>query len=362
MKEIKFRANEPLLADSLLDNLSRVFEERYLSPGPWVTRFEEKWANVCSASYAVGTSSGTAALHLALLACDIGPGDEVIVPAMTCTDTLNAVLLAGAQPVIVDIENQRFGIDPKSIDEAVTLATKAIIPVHMYGCPTDPEVYDIAERRGLKVVEDCAEAHGADINGKLVGTIGDVGCFSFRGDKLIGIGTGGMVVTDDEHIRDRANYLIGLASPSGFDRYASTEIGYSYEMSNVHAAIGVSQVDVMDETIRAKRGVAACYDALLPDTVVRKPIQFAGHVYWRYVILLNRGQPRDVHEKLLELGIETLPPFVPMYRLPMYNCNRPYTDFTVSEDVYERLLCLPASPYLRQSEVEYIVDSLLSVL
>jgi perosamine synthetase len=358
---LRYRATEPLIAPAAYANVKRVLDEAYLSPGSWVKEFARRWAAVCGVRHAVAASSGTAAIHIAMLAAGIGPGDEVIVPAMTCPDTLHAATFAGATPVIVDIEPDRYGIDPERIEAAVTSRTKAVVPVHLYGCPVMPEVFDVARHLGLLVIEDCAEAHGATQDGRLVGGLGDVGCFSFRGDKMIGAGTGGMITTDRDDIAQRADYVIGLASPGGFDRYASTELGYSYEMSNVHAAIGVAQLDVLARTIEAKREVASAYDAVLSDEHVTKPPMIKGHVWWRYSPLLRMADPRAVHARLLAQGIETLPPFTPMYRLPMYRRADP-ANFPVAESVYHRLLSLPASPRLTLDDVRIIVDAFVQAV
>lgn len=358
----RYRATEPLISPAALENVRKVIAERYLSPGDWVRRFEQAWARACGVDHAVATSSGTAALHIALVASAIGPGDEVIVPAMTCPDTLNAVAFAGASPVIVDIEPVRLGLHPERMLEAVTPRTKAVVPVHLYGAPVEPAVFTFCRERGLLVIEDAAEAHGTEQGGHRAGSLGDAGCFSFRGDKMLGVGTGGVITTDHESLARRAAHLIGLASPGGFDRYRSSELSYSYEMSNVHAAIGLAQVEMLEPTIAAKRRIAGWYDQLLSSDVVDKPDLLEGHVFWRYSVLLKRGDPRRVYARLAEQGIEAMPPFVPAYRLPHYvNPGNP-REYPVSEDVHRRLLSLPISPYLEFSQVEEIVASFHSAV
>jgi perosamine synthetase len=355
---IRYRCNEPLISPRALDNVRQVLEDRYLSPGPWVPRFEARWAAVCGVKYAVATSSGSSALHIALLAAGIGEGDEVIVPAMTCPDTLNMVVSTGATPVIADIDATHYGLGPEAVAAAVTPRTKAVIPVHLYGCVVDAGVFDVARERGLLVIEDAAEAHGAHSGGRRAGSLGNAGCFSFRGDKVLGIGTGGMITSDDRRLADRARYLIGLASPGGFDRYASTETCFSYELSNVHAAIGEAQVDILDETLARKRRVAQWYDALLSEDYFDKPPSFPGHAWWKYSPLVKHASPRALHLRLLAEGIETMPPFTPMYRLPMFCKGLSPGSFPVTEDVYARLLSLPTSPYLERHDVETIVSAL----
>jgi perosamine synthetase len=355
---MRYRCNEPLISPRALDNVRQVLEDRYLSPGPWVPRFEAKWAEVCGVKYAVATSSGSSALHIALLASGIGEGDEVIVPAMTCPDTLNMVVSAGAKPVIADIDATRYGLSPEATAGAVTARTRAVIPVHLYGCVVDAGVFDVARARRLLVIEDAAEAHGAQSNGRRAGSLGNMGCFSFRGDKVIGVGTGGMITSDDKRLADRARYLIGLASPGGFDRYASTETCFSYELSNVHAAIGEAQVDILDQTLARKRRVAQWYDELLSDAYFDKPASLPGHAWWKYSPLVKHASPRAVHQRLLKEGIETMPPFTPMYRLPMFCRGLSPDNFPVAEDVYARLISLPTSPYLERKDVEIIVGAL----
>jgi len=354
--KVRYRGTEPLISPKALENVRQVMNEGYLSPGRWVSQFEQAWAQACGVRHAVATSSGTAALHIALLAAGIGEGDEVIVPAMTCPDTLNAVTFAGAVPVIVDIEPVRFGLDPSRIHGAITPRTKAVIPVHLYGAVVDPEVFRVCREHQLLVIEDAAEAHGSELDGRRAGALGAAGCFSFRGDKMLGVGTGGMITTDDERLAQRANYLIGLASPGGFDRYLSSERSYSYEMSNVTAAIGVAQVDILAPTIAAKRRVAGWYDGLLSSELVDKPAMVAGHVFWRYSVLLRRGNSRRVYARLADQGIEAMPPFAPMYRIPQYANGQDPRKFPVAEDVYKRLLSLPSSPHLERAQVEEIVS------
>lgn len=358
---IRYRSNEPLISPRALDHLKQVLDERYLSPGPWVRRFEECWAAVCGVSDAIATSSGTSALYVALRAAGVGPGDEVIVPSMTCPDTVNAVIFVGAAPVLVDIEPVRWGIDPQRLREAVTPRTRAAIPVHLYGCPVVPEVLEQCRARGLVIVEDAAEAHGAHVEGRKVGALGHAGCFSFRGEKLLGIGTGGMLTTNDPQIAARARRVVGLAGQGGFDRYFSTEIGYSCELSSLQAALGVAQVDVLEETIASKERIAGWYHELLPEELCEKPAAVPGRVWWKYSVLFNGLDTRALHARLLDRGIEVMPPFAPLYRLPMHRDGYRPADFPVSEAIYQRLLTLPTSPYLTRKDVEAIVETVREV-
>lgn len=362
--KIRYRSTEPLMSPQIMENLRQVIEvEKYLSPGgPWVARFEQRWKEVCGVKVGVSTDSGTSALYLAMHAARVGPGDEVIVPAMTCPETLNAVSYVGATPVIVDIERSRLCMDPNRLKDAVTPRTKAVVPAHLYGCPVDPDVFRVCRQLGLLSIEDATVAHGAEQDGRKAGAMGDVGCFSFCGETVLGHGMGGMLTTDDVPLAERVRYVLGLASPGGFDRYSSTEMCYSNELSNVHAAICVAQIETLDETIRAKRMIAGWYDELLAGCELSTPQRIPGHVWWRYGVLLKQARPRQVHDALMDLGIETIPPFTPVYRIPMYARGHDPANYPVAEDVYARTLALPISPSLLRSDVEEIVRLLRQAL
>lgn len=359
---MRFRVNEPLISKGAYSILQQVLDSAYLSPGgEWVERFEGRWAETVGTKYAVACSSGTAALHLALEAAGIGEGDEVVVPSLTCPDTLNAVLFASAKPVIVDVELARYGISPTSFQQAITPRTAAVMPVYLYGAPVEEEIFDIASAHGLLVVEDAAEAHGASYGDRRVGSIGDIGCFSFRGDKVIGCGTGGILTTDSWDYAKRARHKIGLASlGDGLLRYHSDEIGYSFEMSNIMAALAYAQIDVLQQTIDKKRAVAATYNSLFTQSEhICPPAPVPGHVYWKYVPVFVDVDLERVYDKFVGRGIEVGPSFVPAYRLPMYQDPSGgdwAAYFPNSEFLGERLLALPSSPNLLDAHLNEIAS------
>ena len=216
------------------------------SSGKFITQFESMFAEFCSTNHAVATSNGTTALHLAIESLNIGSGDEVIVPSLTFAATANAILHSGATPVFVDSLNYHWNIDPEKISGAITPKTKAILAVHLYGHPCDmTQIMKIAKKYNLFVIEDCAEATGATINGEKVGSIGDIGCFSFFGNKIITTGEGGMCITNNADLNERMRLL----RDHGMDKskkYWHTEIGYNYRMTNLNAAIGVAQMEQID--------------------------------------------------------------------------------------------------------------------
>ena len=209
------------------------------SAGKYIPAFEHAFSRYCGARHGIACSSGTAAIHLALLALEIGPGDEVIVPCFNLIAGVNAVMLTGARPVLVDVDPRTWCLDPALLAEKITSRTKAIMAVHMYGHPCDMDpILDLARRHGLRVIEDGAEAHGAEYKGRRVGGLGDVGCFSFYGNKIITTGEGGMVVTNDEGLAARS----ALLRNQGFEesRFVHREMGFNYRLTNMQAAIGLA--------------------------------------------------------------------------------------------------------------------------
>lgn len=219
------------------------------SAGKYITQFEESFSDYCGVKFGVAVSNGTTALHLALAALEIGEGDEVIVPDITFAATINAVIYTGATPVIVDIEEDSWCIDPDEIEKAITSKTKAIIPVHIYGQPCDMgRICDIAIKNNLYIVEDCAEAHGAAWNGQKVGSFGTISCFSFFGNKVITTGEGGMCITNDEQLNEKMRILRDHGM-SKSRRYYHEILGFNYRMTNLQAAIGVAQVERIEDIL-----------------------------------------------------------------------------------------------------------------
>lgn len=357
--KFKFRATEPLIGAGAYDAVKAVLDSGYISPGgEWVEKLEERYARVCGVKYAVACSSGTAALHLALLAMGIGPGDEVIVPALTCPDTLNAVLFVGAKPVIVDVELIRYGMSAMSFEQAITSRTAAVMPVHLYGAPVEEAVFEVAKRHRLFVIEDAAQAMGASYPSARVGARGDIGCFSLRGDKMVGCGTGGMLTTNSQQYATTARNKIGLASMGdGLDRYRSSEIGYSFEMSNFAAALAYAQMGSLGEMVERKCRVAENYAALLRHPLIRRPWPVSGHVFWKYVPVFLGAALGKIFDAFVARGIEPTPPFIPAYKLPMYEdpSGGDWLDcFPNSEFLSVQMLGLPSSPNLQPPHIEEI--------
>jgi perosamine synthetase len=360
------------VAHPVLDGNERLYVNECLQTswisanGRFVPLFEEAFARFCGVDHAVAVSSGTAALHLALLALGVGPGDEVIVPALTYVATANAVVYCGARPVFADSDPQTWNLDPAGLEELITPRTRGIIVVHLYGHPADMDpILETAARHGLFVLEDAAQAHGAEYKHRRVGGWGDAAVFSFFGNKIITTGEGGMVVTRDPALAEKVRLLRG----QGMDpqrRYWFPVVGYNYRMTNLQAAVGLAQLERIEQRLEERRRLAAWYDRrleALQSLLVRPcPQPWARHVCWLYSVVLRETVPveRDeVMAALAQRGIETRPVFWPVHLLPPYApVVRP---LPVSENISRRGLSLPTHSLLTEADVERVADALAAV-
>jgi perosamine synthetase len=311
---------EPDLKGKEFEYLTDAFLSTWISSrGKYIDRFEADFAKYCGTKFGVATSNGTTALHLALEVLGVGEGDEVIIPDLTFAATINTVLHTGATPVLVDIEEEFWTIDPKEIEKAITPKTKAIIPVHLYGQPCDMDaIMQIAKKHNLYVVEDCAEAHGAEFNGKKVGSFGDINCFSFFANKIVTCGEGGICLTDNPEWNER----LRIMRDHGMDptrRYYHKYIGYNYRMTNLQAAIGCAQIERIDEIIKDRFNIEAKYKDILgtsnfvwqSETDSRRK-----RVVW-LVSCLNNSRDRAIN-RLKETSIDTRPFFIPLSEMDVY--------------------------------------------
>jgi perosamine synthetase len=360
---------EPVLDGNEKRYVLDCLETNWISSlGSYITRFEETMARWCGVTHAVACSSCTTALHLALTALGIGPGDEVLIPDFTLVVSANTVIQAGARPVLVDAEPKTWCIDPAKIEAKVGPRTRAIMPVHMYGHPCDMEaILSIARRHRLLVIEDCAEAHGARIGGRPVGSFGDAACFSFYGNKILTTGEGGMVLCSDPALADRMRLLRNQA----FDhpRFVHREIGFNYRLTNVQAAIGLAQAEKADEKVEKKREVARWYaEAFAGVEDVELPWEAPGakNVYWMYGVKLGdtfrRGRD-GVMAAMKEKGVETRAFFCPMHRQPVFQKSDPRFpdvsgEYPVSDDLWKRGLYLPSGLGLTRAQVGEVVEKL----
>ncbi len=357
--------SEPNFKGNELKYVTDCINSNWISSiGKYVSKFEEVFARFCGTTYAVSTCNGTTALHLALLSLDISEGDEVIVPDLTFVATANAVAYCGAKPVFVDVDPRTWNIDPSKIYEKITGRTKAIIVVHLYGLPCDMDaIIKIARSNNLKIIEDAAEAHGAEYKGKRVGSIGDIGVFSFYGNKIVTTGEGGMITTSDPKLVEDIKMLRDHAM-SKTRRYWHTALGYNYRITNVQAAIGVAQMEQIDSFIETKRRNAALYNSLLQDVrgiTLPPEVDLCKNVYWMYSVLIEDdfGVTRDeVIERLMKNGIETRPFFYPLHQLPMYKGE--FVCFE-AEELSRKGINLPSATTLTEGEIRTVCAALDSM-
>ena len=330
------------------------------SLGKYIDMFEEKFAQYCGTKYAVATSNGTTALHLTLVSLGITSEDEVIIPDLTFVATGSAVKYIGAKVVTVDIEEDTLCISPNAIKKAITSKTKAIIPVHLYGHPANMrEINKIAKKYNLFVIEDAAEAHGAEVNGKKVGGLSDAGIFSFYGNKIITAGEGGMITTNDEELYKKMRYLRDHAM-SKDKRYWHTEVGFNYRMTNLQAALGVAQFDRIDEILAKKKEIFKWYMECLkdiPNIKLNHQASWAKNVYWMVCIELDdylELQRDELILKLKEKGIDSRPFFYPLSDMPMYED----VNTTITHKIYQKGLNLPSYFDITKDQVQYICKNL----
>lgn len=343
---------EPVLGEEELNKVIKAVKSGWISSkGEFVTEFETKFAEYCGVKYGTAVTSGTTALHLALKALGISKGDEVIIPTLTFIATANAVTYCNAKPVFVDSHPDYWCINPEKIEEKITKKTKAIIPVHLYGHPCDMDaIADIAEDNGLSIVEDAAEAHGAEYKGRKTGSLGNVSCFSFYGNKIITTGEGGMCTTNDEELAEKMKLLRDHAM-SKEKTYWHEMVGFNYRMTNLQAAIGVAQLKKLDSFIKKKRKIAEWYNKYLQNSIKHPEMPWAKCVYWMYSILIE-NRDRVMH-RLENGGIESRPFFYPMHVLPPYRNNERYP---VAEELSKRGINLPSSPNLRMEDIKKIAE------
>ncbi|MGC8880117.1 MAG: DegT/DnrJ/EryC1/StrS family aminotransferase [Anaerolineae bacterium] len=355
----------PVLGEKELEYVTDCVRSGWVSSlGEYVRRFEREFAAYCGVRYGVATHNGTVALHLVLAALGIGKGDEVIVPTLTFVATGNAVAYTGASPVFVDSDPFTWTIDPQAVARAITPHTRAIIAVHLYGHPADMDALRaLADEHGLILIEDAAEAHGARYKGCRTGSLGDVAVFSFYGNKIITTGEGGMVVSNDASLIERCYFLENQAKARE-NPYWHAEIGYNYRMTNLQAALGVAQLERIEEFIAVRLRNAHHYNQRLRDVpgITLPPCaEWATNVYWMYTILIEDrfGVSRDaLMAYLREHGIETRPVFYPLHRLPMYNRGQ---SLPVAEEIARKGINLPSGSALTSAEVDAVCDAIIEL-
>ncbi len=360
--DIYFPVAIPNLNGNEFKYLTDAFMSSWISSsGEYIHKFEESFSRYSDCDYGIAVSNGTVALHLALITLGIGSEDEVIIPDLTFAATINTVLHANATPVIVDIEEDSWCIDPQEIEKAITSKTKAIIPVHIYGQSCDMRaIMKIAKKYNLKVIEDCAEAHGAMFEGKKVGSFGDIGCFSFYGNKVITTGEGGMCVTNTQEL-DKSMRILRDHGMSKTKRYWHDVIGYNYRMTNLQAAIGLAQLERIDIIHQNRRKYENNYKNILPKDKVtfQNDIENRSRITWLVSILLDESVNREEYiQKLKEKGIDARPFFYPLSDMEIYKeyCKN---ETPITHKLSEVGLNLPTYESLKSmSEIENILGDM----
>ncbi len=338
------------------------------SLGKYIDQFELQFAEFLGAKHAVSVNNGTCALILALKALDIGPGDEVIVPSFTFAASVNAIIHAGATPVLVDSYDDHWNVDPAQIQLAITPATKAIMPVHLYGHPCDMQsILELSRKNDLITIEDAAEAHNAECVGKKVGTIGHVGCFSFYGNKVMTSGEGGMCLTNDSQLADKMKKLRdhGMNKEK---RYWHDEIGFNFRLTNLNAAVGLAQLEQLEQFLDRRAYLAGIYDSRFENlTGVKPPMQspFGKKINWMYCLFLDEF-PAISRDELLaglkEYNIDARPTFYPLHLMPPYVKLKRASSLKNAELFGMSGINLPLFPSLTEKDINYIADGVRELL
>lgn len=360
IKLVDLKANYLSIKDEIDAAIAETIDKTGFIMGPAVKDFEEKWATYCGAKHAIGVANGTEAVRLAVKALGIGDGDEVITVSNTFIATTEAISDCGARPVFVDIDEETYTIDPNLIEAVVTEKTKAIVAVHLYGhaCDMDP-ILEIAKRRNLKVIEDCAQCHGGKYKGKMLGTIGEVGCFSMFPAKIFGaFGDAGAVITSNDELAKQIRLFVNHGRTS---KYESVIEGYNARLDALQARILTVKLAHLDEWVEARRRLAKRYGEALGD-VVETPAEkeYAAHPYYMYVI--RTGKRDGLMAKLKEKGIECGIHYpVPLHLQPAYAyLGLKKGDLPVTERVTGEILSIPLYPEMSETEQQTVIDGVLA--
>ncbi|AEF17899.1 Glutamine--scyllo-inositol transaminase [Thermoanaerobacterium xylanolyticum LX-11] len=361
--------DSPNLGDKEKEYLIKCIESGYVSTaGPFVPEFERRFAEFLNVNHCVSVQSGTAALHMALYELGIKDGDEVIVPAITFVATVNPIVYCGATPVFVDVDKDTWNIDPREIEKAITPKTKAIIPVHLYGNPCDMDkIMEIAMKNNIYVIEDATESLGALYKGKMTGTIGHIGCFSFNGNKVITTGGGGMISLNNEEWASHIRFLVNQARDIAQGYYHS-EIGFNYRMTNLEASLGIAQLERLQEFLEKKRMYFELYKEIfngIEEITVQKEYEGAESSAWLPSVKIDCKKVGmtipQIQDELKKRGVPTRRIFNPIVDFPPYKEYKKGNYFN-SYEIFENGLNLPGSTLNAFENIEYAAKALLNIL
>lgn len=357
---MKIPVARPLVGEEEIAAVARVMRSGMLAQGSVVTEFESRFADYCGAAHAIGVNSGTAALHAALLAAGVGPGDSVVVPAFTFFATASSVSMCGATLLFADVDPHTFNIDPDSVAALVRPDTRAVVGVHLFGQPFDVgAVREVCDDHNLVLIEDAAQAHGSEYHGKRAGSLADLACFSFYPTKNMTTGEGGMVTTDDDGFAKQVRLLINHGQSR---KYLHSAVGYNYRMTNIAAAIGLVQLGRVEGFNERRIENARYFDRHLAGTGLTTPHVAPGvrHVYHQYVVKLPAGYPltRDAFmDALAERGIGTAVHYpISVNRQPVY--ENEHASCPVADDLAASVVSLPVHPAVTDEELAFICDTI----
>lgn len=364
--------NEPLLDGNEKKYLLECIETGWISSeGPFVKEFERKFAARMGRKHGIAVCNGTAAIDAAVEALEIGPGDEVIMPTFTIISCISQIVRNGGVPVLVDSDPVTWNMDVTQIEAKITSRTKAIMIVHIFGLPVDVDpVLDIAKRHGLKVIEDAAEMHGQTYKGQPCGSFGDISTFSFYPNKHITTGEGGMILTDDDALAETCRSLRNLCFQP-HKRFVHERLGWNFRMTNMQAALGLAQLERLDEFVERKRRMGALYTELLQDMpVIQLPLaktSYAENIYWVYGIVLNESASLDAEmamKKLAEHGVGTRPFFCPMHQQPVLKNRGVFGDIHLptSDSIYHKGFYIPSGMALKVTQIETVCRAVIKIL
>ncbi|MFZ5877795.1 MAG: DegT/DnrJ/EryC1/StrS family aminotransferase [Chloroflexota bacterium] len=363
--------NEPFIGEQEAQFVLECLRTGWISSeGRFIREFEERWAAYCGMAHGVAVSNGTVALEIALTCLDLQPGDEVILPTFTIISCAQAVTRNGGRPVLVDSDPHTWCMDVNQVAARITPRTRAIMPVHMYGHPVDMDpLLALAQQYDLTVIEDAAEAHGAEYKGRKCGGMGHLNCFSFYANKIVTTGEGGMVLARDARQAERLRSLRNLCFQKE-RRFYHTELGGNYRLTNLQAAVGLAQVERIEESVAKKRWMAGEYNQRLGGLpMLHLPVEqpWARNVYWMYGLVLDEAAGMDAAEfarRLAEKGIMTRPFFLGMHEQPAFHAMGLFQGerYPVAERIARQGLYLPSGMTLSQAQIERVCQAIHEVL
>lgn len=361
--------NEPVIGDAEKAYVAEAMESGWVSSaGRYLDEFETRFAAYCGRKHGIAVTSGTAALQLAVSTLALQPGDEIIMPSFTIISCALAAVYESAVPVLVDAEPDTWCMDVSQVEAAITPRTRAIMPVHIYGHPVDmAPLQEIAQRHGVAIIEDAAEAHGAEYRGARCGGFGDLSCFSFYANKIVTTGEGGMLLTDDDDLAHAARWKRNLCFGKA-ERFAHEDLGFNYRMTNLQAAVGLGQLERIEAVIERKRQMAARYSAGLAGLPIDLPVEHpdAKNVYWMYGLVLHDSVPFDAAAfaaRLAERGVETRPFFKGMHEQPALIARGLFAEerHPVTERISRRGLYLPSGQAITDAQIDAVCAAVRNV-